>query len=156
MTEARDPQHRALVAELLVFLAKGQHRFAVGTSTTDGKRPDVASINTYGQVVIWEIKTRWRSQELEQAWNKYRLSCHMLYMVYPLGTDLTAWLTPSYLPTHPSKDAAGALLLGAPNWFLPQPPKPLRPDPVALCHLMQSVLRLHGSRPQNTSAAAPS
>jgi len=152
--EQRNTAHRQLVDELVAFLGGTGHRFAVGTTTINGKRPDVASINTAGQLVIWEAKTRFIALERRQAWDKYHASCDLLVLVYPGTVDLTAWDLPSFIPTHPCVARVGALLLSGQHWLLKQPPLQLRQVPAALLQITQSVLRKAGSTRRNTSAAA--
>lgn len=152
----RDEEHRDLVETLRAFV-RGVHDIqAVGVSTLNNKRPDLASINRNGIVYIWEVKTRFASYERRLTWEKYATSCNYLMMVYPLHTDLYNWLPQSWVPTHPSAARCGALLLDGCDHNLHWPPVLLTPDPTSLLHLTQSILRLRGSTLPTTSAAASS
>jgi hypothetical protein len=148
----RNAAHDELVHHLYRAVRAAGHLAAVGCSTLTGKRPDLASINRAGELVLWEAKTRFEQHERQQAWTKYHRDCHWLFMVYPMGTDLFNWSPATWLPTPPSSRYCGAMLVDDKTFKFERAPQALMPEPTEVIHLTQSVLRLHGSTARKFSA----
>jgi len=139
--------HRAACRALLHDLGVMGHVAAMGLSTIEGKRPDVISIDTLGNLIAWEVKTRFLASERQSAWRKYATSADMLIMVYPATVDLTAWHRPGWLPPDPTSRDCGALLWSSPRWWLPHVPRLLNPIPRHRDFLTQQLRPIIGPQP---------
>lgn len=125
---------------------------ACNAVTLSGKRPDAVSLGPQGELIVWELKTRYYTFERTQAWEKYSTSCNRLIMVYPPSIDLSWWHRPSWLPADPRAGRCGAVACCAASCAVLQWPHALTPDPASLVHLTQQLLRKGSWRPPTTNA----
>ena len=153
MVNHADWQHRALLGLLLDSPLLRGRIAACNTVTIGGKRPDVVSLGAAGQLIVWEVKTRFQPYERRQAWSKYSQSCDRLILVYPPYTDFSMWTAPLFVADHPAHRKCGAVVVDRTSYQWQALGERLNPDPTAICHLTQELLRKAGSTPRNTSAA---
>ncbi len=141
---ARDQEHFDLLQILRAYVTDLGHTSATGLTCLNLKRPDLVSLSPSGHLIVWEVKTRYVALERALSWQKYHTSPHRLVMVYPAGLDLSSWDMPNWLPTHPSQDDCGALLLSATQVCRFAPGRLLNPEPTAHCHLTGALIRRSG------------
>jgi DNA repair protein MmcB-like len=132
--------HQALVAIVYQHAKQRMQAVALGTSTRNRKRPDVAAVTHCGELVVWEIKTVCRFYEVEQAWAKYRSSCHRLILVYPAETFLSDWTASNGLLHRLSRERVGVMVWRARVLVTEQEPTRLTPAAADLEHLRRSVI----------------
>lgn len=137
----RNTAHRDLVALLRDSAILADRLVALDAVTLSGKRPDAVSLDSNGELIVWEVKTRYSTFERTQAWNRYGQSCDRLIMVYPPTIDLSWWHRPSWLPADPLARRCGAVVCSAVSCEVLQWPQRTIPDPASLMHLTQQLLR---------------
>lgn len=151
-----DWQHRQLVAWTIAHAQARGHVVAAGTSTLTGKRPDVASIDPHGHVVVWEVKTRFKPNERREAFAKYATSCDLLILVYPHTTSILGWSDLTWRRPDPSAARCGALVLSEHSARHLILPATLAPNAEHRRRLMVAIALNAGLPPPNISAVAQS